>query len=268
MARAVRSLEQRGSHFLFPMPQLGAGQDVYERIIGDRLIAFPPNERELDHSEDKKSNQPFTHQLRYDAESVFWLLLWWALHAQPEPDDHSEKSLIYYDTWVTLNSDREARESFIPNFRGNLFHPFYNPLDALLRLMAGQLSGYPEESRDPSRRKDEYLHEALQRSIFDFLFNNYDESFMTTKINPESRGVRPYVEPYYLGYWRQRTPSSDGSSDSGEDLGHVNKVSTLSRFLNRIFTSFPETSCLEQSWSNWRAQCERTLASPEIPVRE
>jgi hypothetical protein len=266
MARAVRSSEQRGSHFLLPMPQLGAAQDVYERIVGDRLLAFPPNEKELDHSEDEKSNKPFTHQLRYDAESVFWLLLWWALHAQPELDDHSEKSLISHTVWLTLNSDTEARESFIPNFWRDLFHPFYKPLDALLRLMARQLSGYPEESRDPSRRKDEYLHEALQRSIFDFLFNNYDESFMTTKINPESRGVRPYVEPYFC--WRQRTPSSDGSSDSGEDFGHVNKVSTLSRFLNHIFTSFPETSCIEQSLSHWSAQCQRILASADILVRE
>jgi hypothetical protein len=132
-----------------------------------------------------------------------------------------------------LNSDREFREPLISNFESGLFHPFYKPLDSLLKLMARQLSGYPEESRDSSRMKDEYLHEALQRSIFDFPFNNYDEPFMTMKINPKSRMPRPYVEPSYLQFmygWRQRTPSSDGSTDSGEDVGHVNKVSILSRF--------------------------------------
>jgi hypothetical protein len=201
MARAVRSSKQRGSHFLFSMPQLSAGHDVYERTVGDRLIAFPPNERELDHSDDDNEHgdddkliEPFTHQLRYDAESVFWLLLWWALHVQPEADGHPE-SLMCSSALASLKAEVEARESFIPNFWGHLFHPLYESLDPLFELMARQLSGYPEESKDPSRKKDEYLHEAFQRSIFDFLFNNYDESFMTTKINAKSRVPRPVMSP-------------------------------------------------------------------------
>ena len=231
MARAVQSSKEYGKHFIFSMPQLSAGHDVYERTIGDRLIAFPPNKSEFHPSRNDKLNEPFTHQLRYDAESVFWLLLWWALHAQPKVDDHPEESLIPYHIMLIFNY-RGRREWMFPNFPNCIFHPFYEPLDSLFELMAHQLSGYPEQSKDLSRRKDEYLHEALQRSLFDFLCNNYDESFMTMKISPKSRMVRPFE---YGGpperdpaRWRESTPSSEDSEE--EDVGHVNKVSILSRF--------------------------------------
>jgi hypothetical protein len=227
MAREVRSGKQgKWIYILKPMPQLSAGHDVYDRAIGDRLIAFPPNEKESEDSRgDDKILDPFIHQLRYDAESVFWLLLWWALQAQPD-GENPEGRLIDDTFWSILMRGRgwDSRGGFIPNFYENLFHPFYKPLDPLFKRMAEQLNGHLDKSKDPSRRKDEYLHEALQRIILDFLFNNYEEPFMTTKKNPQSRLVAPFY-----GYGaRYSTSSRESDTDDEEDVGHHNKVSTVS----------------------------------------
>jgi hypothetical protein len=164
MAREVQSGKQRGTDIFPPMAQLGAGHDVYNKTVDDRPKAFPPNEMEWC-SKKAQVLDPFVRQLRYDAESVFWLLLWWAVQAQPNGDDHTEGSSICGSFWIISTSESGYRESFIPNFRSPPFHPFYEPLDDLLWLLAGQLSGHPDENKEPSRKKDEYFHEGLQRII-------------------------------------------------------------------------------------------------------
>ena len=53
--------------------------------------------------------------------------------------------------------------------------------------MAAQLDGYPEKGEDPSRKKDEYVHEAFQRLILEFLCMCWDESFMTAEKSDKFR---------------------------------------------------------------------------------
>jgi hypothetical protein len=57
------------------------------------------------------------------------------------------------------------------------------PLEGLLRQMAEQLMG--NHGLNPSRQEPEYLHEAFQRLILEFLFANYDKKFMELGIHDE-----------------------------------------------------------------------------------
>jgi len=51
------------------------------------LVAFIPgipNSPDIYNLVDNKSHDTFKHDLNYDAESIFWLLLYWAMVVQPE----------------------------------------------------------------------------------------------------------------------------------------------------------------------------------------
>ncbi|PVF95884.1 hypothetical protein CPB86DRAFT_862828 [Serendipita vermifera] len=76
-----------GSHYFPPMPQLRAGLENYGEHLPGRLSGFPPNHEEFDFLDNYVIPKQMQHELRYDAESVFWLLLWWAIQAnQTSPD--------------------------------------------------------------------------------------------------------------------------------------------------------------------------------------
>ena len=192
MARDVVSAEEnQGVYFLFSMPQLDQGLKTYQAAVGDRLIDFPPNELEICKIDVNQPLKPFKHKLRYDAESVFWLLLWWAIHALPvEEAPFYNRKEIPQDIWVTLtsgNNEIDPRDRFVRAFPRKIVHPIYEPLEELLKDMAAQLDGYPEKSEVPSRRKDEYIHEAFQRLILEFLCKRCDERFMTAEKSDKFR---------------------------------------------------------------------------------
>jgi len=193
MARAVVSaVQKKGMYFLVPMPQLDQeGKEAYEAAVPDRLTAFPSNGLETSFIPSDKSLEPFKHKLKYDAESVFWLLLWWAIRAWPANDEFPGHTKIDETIWSILTNghgDRDPRGAhFINTIAVNFVHPAYKDLEVLLERMALQLRGYHEEGSDPSRKQDEYLHEAFQRLIFHFLFTHYRDRFMTAEKRPDPR---------------------------------------------------------------------------------
>jgi hypothetical protein len=81
----------------------------------------------------------------------------------------------------------DPRDWFVFSFPRGFLHPDYEPLETLLDHMSGQLRGNHERSKDQSRKKPDYLHEAFQRLIIDFLFTHYDEPFMTKQKRPNHR---------------------------------------------------------------------------------
>jgi hypothetical protein len=192
------------------MPQLDEGKARYKECVGARLTAFPDNSREL---LDVKKNQVlpvFVHKLRYDAESVFWFLLYWCVLAKPETDPNPEE--IPSNIWTPFTDVDETRDdrnaNYINKFPEKLCHSTYGPLDGLLADMAAQLRGDLDFSSEDlglatkllladttghhakdSRNKEEYLHEAFQRLIFNFLFKHCDEEFMKEKKGKDYRKV-------------------------------------------------------------------------------
>ena len=73
----------------------------------------------------------------------------------------------------------------------HLFYKSYHGLEPFLKNMAELLKGDPEVlgDTDPRRTKDEYLVEAFQRLILNFLFKNHDQSFMKLRKHSNHRAV-------------------------------------------------------------------------------
>ncbi|KIM21708.1 hypothetical protein M408DRAFT_29347 [Serendipita vermifera MAFF 305830] len=206
MARLLRANEYIKADVVAPsIPQLGDGEQVYRRFLVERLEKFPSNEKEMVFVQPGKLSSSFRHKLRYDAESVFWSMVWWCIEAQPNGDNKGSK--IESGVWMDLTYRKDQRNSFITNFPTEFLHPEYRQLERLLRDMAALLRGDYDFSEDSLRRQDEYLHEAFQRLIYRFLFNNYDQKF----INQEKSRLPRKVQKSFL-MSNRLTSSSDYAS--------------------------------------------------------
>jgi hypothetical protein len=159
MAIVVRAGQIReGTHEFKPMPQLKATGDVYEHQYPKRLQDFPLDEKFSHEQLEPSPLSPFQHQLRYDAESVFWLFVWWSSQIRPAESKSEDLLPTVYCTLLTAGMD--CRERFIhPSFPAGILHADYQPLEVLLKQMATHLKG--DHSLDPSRQHPEYLHNAL-----------------------------------------------------------------------------------------------------------
>jgi len=121
-------------------------------------------------------DQPWRHELDHDTESVFWLLLYWAVGAQPEGKDHEP---IPAGLWGNLMGSAEERSQLIWGGLSGATHSVYKPLGRLLGDLAALLhvDRYWLEPGDP-RNNPGYLNEAFQRLILQFILSNRDEEFM------------------------------------------------------------------------------------------
>jgi hypothetical protein len=190
MARMVRALEYypAGRFDLPPMPVVA--EELLERYPQDRIEAFSGIGEELIYiPEDTPLRTPFKHLLRYDAESVFWYLLWCCVQAQPAgklSDDN-----IPHLVWANLTSASEdGRDAhFITRFPKRFLHPTYSELEPLLKRMSEHLRGDLLYANDKGRKTDEYLHEVFQRLILNFLSANSTKDFMGTQKYKLPRGV-------------------------------------------------------------------------------
>jgi hypothetical protein len=151
-----------------------------------------------DQSETKKE-EGWYHELRHDVESVFWILIVWALELRP--DNGGNTTEIPHGLWTTLVST-ERRKNIVdivanPENQGWL-DPKYQPMESLIEELAQHLlvdlhwlstdKGHPKEMKDPS-----YLREVFQRCILNFLVKNKGETFMTQKRHQENQRVQKNI---------------------------------------------------------------------------
>jgi hypothetical protein len=185
-----------GGFFPPSMPELrGPVLERYRACVGNRLEDFPVKPVHSYKIEKATDIGAYSHRLSYDAESILWLLLYWAIQIQPE--EGKKENQIPGDLWVALTSgddQRDPRHLFVDSYSKipTVCHPDYQPLDRLLAALFGQLSGYQELMALPpppkdDRTKDEYLHEAFQRTILDFIGENIEKPFMLKQISPIRR---------------------------------------------------------------------------------
>ena len=195
--------------FLGAVPGTPNIPDSYAKAHPDRVREFRITERKVIDPE-TVANKPrdrlhdeWRHELKHDAESVFWLLLYWAMVVQPTMGSQAN---IDVESWNALNNNHESRERLINNLvrsmPSNLNHPFYNPLQSLIKDLATILvidtHWLPIE--DP-RNDPCYITEAFQRLILQFIIENRDKGFMHHPVQPTFRTV-------------QRTQASNGLSAS------------------------------------------------------
>ena len=210
MARLVRIPEIAATPSVYkhlPMPQLaltGNALKRYQDCVGERLNSFSTSTSltyEIAGKQDIREN--YKHRLSYDAESILWLLLYWAIQIQPKRGNKEDQ--IPGSLWVALTSGDDTldpRHLFVDRYSAGC-HPDYRPLDTLLTSLFQQLSGYQEYVSLPSegykvlsgkpdatvdtRKEEEYLHEAFQRTILNFIVENIEQPFMKAQISPTRR---------------------------------------------------------------------------------
>jgi hypothetical protein len=169
----------------------------------DRIDKFPQyeelliNPKKLEMSNNEQS-QGWARELEHDAESVFWLLVYWAVVAQPKDRPREDIDAVF---WAQLFGNCEIRNGFISNLcrsasRKGLTHSVYEPLKALICKLASFLvvdrCWLPVT--DP-RNDPEYLNEAFQRSILQFILDNRRENFMNCAVDSTLRTMEWMPQP-------------------------------------------------------------------------
>lgn len=194
--------------WLIPLSLPVMGENAYTRYkecLADRIDMFPSNDEEVGNRGFKpvepKRNQQLSstrHSLRYEAESAYWLLRLWAVRAHPKDEDPTlpeEHQFIDEEVWETLTGDRRGSLSQHQLHDEKVLHPAYKQLEDLIDRMADLIETEHEFTPDLIQSHEEYLHEAFQRLIFNFLWNNYDEPFMRSQRRAEDRQRRPKPKP-------------------------------------------------------------------------
>jgi hypothetical protein len=180
MARAIRvgrPLGEAGRLAQFmKVPELSQKAHVYEVVFPDRLTRFQRSQGSSDDHIVKISAPPdlssWRHELRHDAESAFWLLVWWVVNAASD----GCTSQIPVEVWAPLvGATIDARSLDIPS---SCLDPAYAPLSELLHQFRRALEDDLHWATDTPYTHPEFLHEVFQRHILNFIFENLDKDFM------------------------------------------------------------------------------------------
>ena len=138
----------------YVIPKIPNCPDLYAKVHPDRVKKFSSSGKRFifDPDEDlvinpkklmsESQDDNWRHELKHDAESVFWLLLYWAMVVQPEK---CAKERIDAGSWGYLNGDHKSRYCLIrtvsqpETMADNLTHSFYKPLRPLINDLAAIL---------------------------------------------------------------------------------------------------------------------------------
>ena len=139
-------------------------------------------------------NHQWRHELDHDAESVFWLLLYWVVGAQPAD---REKEEINSGIWANLTGESVKlctgllRSLSEEESLEELAHSTFRPLLPLLSNLAAFLV-VDRHWLDTTevRNNKQYIPEAFQRLILQFILDNRSEDFMTRPVDRQFRQVR------------------------------------------------------------------------------
>ncbi len=142
-------------------------------------------------------NKQWRHGLEHDAESVFWLLLYWAMVVQPNsPAKKIPNEAIDSAAWAEITGDAEKRNALVSSlaqgFLSHVTHSFFNPLQPLIENLAAFLvvdRHWLEQS--DKRNQVEYLNEVFQQSILRFILDNRSKEFMDLPVDSNLRLVEP-----------------------------------------------------------------------------
>ena len=176
------------------VPKVPKSPECYASAHSNRIKTFPEEDEEVVNPRTLK-NQPqddeWRHELDHDVESVFWLLLYWAMVSQPEG---SQKEPISPQIWTDLLGDFEDRDRLVSGLSAgnppkNLTHSVYKPLWPLISKLAAILVVDRHWLPKSSRKHEEYICEAFQRLILQFIVSNRDEDFMTRPVGDSLRQV-------------------------------------------------------------------------------
>jgi hypothetical protein len=198
MARAV----ERGKPmpaFYAPVPGIPESPGRYAEVHPDRVKRFPNSVEEIlfvpdgiDDESQKSQPKRWRRELEHDAESVFWLLVYWSMVVQPQT---GLPQTIDSPSWVRLLGNSGDRHDFVRTLSDgampdNLTHSSYKPLHPLIEDLAAVLLIDGHHLKAPDLRKDTfYVTEAFQRLILKFIIENRGKQFMDHPVEKTFRKV-------------------------------------------------------------------------------
>ena len=181
------------------MPGIPNCPNIYAKVHPGRVKIFPSSGEKLYINPDEVMNESqddkWRHELKHDAESIFWLLLYWAKVVQPEG---CAKERIGAGSWGFLTGNLEFRQDLLTsaairgqNMTGNLTHLFYKHLRPLIDDLAAIIvnDSHWLPASDP-RTDLYYVTEAFQRLILNFIIDNRGKEFMDHPVEKTFREVQ------------------------------------------------------------------------------
>ena len=200
MARAIHQGSPLPFLPTFPPSPVLRGDSVlaYKQSYPDHFKLFGNEVKIPTNVADLSILPAFRHELRHDAESTVWVLLYWAVFAAPEGKESVDISTV---VWSIISSkegsqhpqrfstleDHEAQKDFV--------HPELHQLSPLLASMARLIRGYFHWVKEEQYKHPEYLHDALQRIILNFVLENKDAPFIDLRKSPAYRGAKMINTP-------------------------------------------------------------------------
>jgi hypothetical protein len=181
------------------VPKVPKAPECYANAHSKRVEDFPEEEeKHINPRELMNQSQVdgWRHELDHDVESVFWLLLYWAMVTQPEGHPGG---FIDAHWWTGLLGNFNDRDTLIGRLSSenprdppeSLTHLGYKPLVPLIRSLAAILvldRHWLPKSDSDCRTHPGYLCEAFQRLILQFILSNRNENFMTCRVDNSLHG--------------------------------------------------------------------------------
>ncbi|KAF8341443.1 uncharacterized protein EI90DRAFT_2965802 [Cantharellus anzutake] len=189
------------------LPAVPDSPEPYTRAHPDRVAKFPPTLAKLliDHPA-RHDNSKWRHELDHDAESVWWLLFYWTVTAQPKGAEHEP---IARGIWSLLTGDDQRGlligalalgQGPLGNGTGTGIHSlYYKSLWPLFVRLANILAvdRYWLEGSE-TQNSPEYISEAFQRLILQFILDNREADFMVCQVEERPRRVqKASQEPHH-----------------------------------------------------------------------
>ncbi|KAF8325417.1 uncharacterized protein EI90DRAFT_3019063 [Cantharellus anzutake] len=179
-----RAVEMGGPVSLADIAQVPAvpnSPEIYTLNHPDRIKKFPLIEKlVVEGPLAAGGGHDWRHELDHDAESVFWLLVYWAMVVQPlqrqGPSEYVDPA-----TWTSLIGAANHRGALVTSLaRGlDITHSMYKPLHTLISKLAAILIVDRHWLPESDVRNDpEYINEAFQRLILQFILDHHHETFM------------------------------------------------------------------------------------------
>jgi len=202
MARAIHKGSPLSKPPTFPPSPVLRGDAVlaYKRSYPDRFKLFGNEVQIPTNAADMSILPDFRHELRHDAESAVWVVIYWVALAAPEG---KQSVAIDVGLWNAITSSRQMgdhRHRIFPIIEDNeaqndFVHPEFHQLLPLLASMARLIRRDYHWVKEEKYKHPEYLHDALQRVILNFLLENKDASFMDLRKSPANREVQMINTP-------------------------------------------------------------------------
>jgi hypothetical protein len=185
------------------VPQVPKSPECYANAHLDRIKQFPLETGGVvvdSNLKDQSQDDVWRHELDHDVESVFWLLLYWAIVVQPA--EGPSGGYIKPSFWSILSQSEnpQLREGFVLNLCSgrplvNLTHLVYVPLLPLISNLAAILvvdrHWLPESD---VQKSPEYICKAFQCLILQFINLNHNEDFMTCPVGKSLRQLEPVAQ--------------------------------------------------------------------------